>query len=260
MTDETTTPSPADAAAAVAAAGTAAPPTPAPELTGPWADQLKSSFEDPDQQAAVDAFLRSTVQPYVTKLEQSAADLTDAQRLYDDLNQNPGETFLAIAEELFGEDGAARVTEALRTGEAVVTPEGEVAATSALSPEDKALLDHVRETKEAGEYEAALSAFVADGHEDVKTELFHPFVHAAEGDFEVAYVGYKQFLEDWKTENGGATEDPSEDEVDTAPPALGASTAAGTTPPLQAKHQSIDEALDDFMAEQRSTAPPVGSV
>lgn len=263
MTDvEETTPSPADAVAAVAAAGAAAPPTEAPaDLTGPWADQLKASFDDPAEQAKVDAFLRATVQPYVTKLEQSTADLQDAQRLYDDLNNSPGETFLAITEELFGDEAAARVTEALRTGEAQVAPDGNVEATTTkLDPETQALLDHVKEKKENEEYHALVDAFIANDHADIKKELFHPFVHAAEGDFDVAYAGYSEFLTKWKAENGVVADDPAEAEVETAPPALGSDTGGATAPPLTKPGQSLDEALDDFMNEQRAAPPVVGSV
>lgn len=257
MADETTAPDPTEAAAAAVAQASAQA---ASTTEGPWATQLAETFTDPDQQAAVNEFLRATVQPYVTRLEQSTADLKDAQRLYEDLTANPGETYIAITEELFGDEAAARVTEALKSGEAVVTETGEVElppAAAAADPETKELLDYVRDQRQAAEYETVLNEFVVD-HPDVKPNLFHPFVSAADGDFELAYSGYAQWQKDWAAENGEpATEEVVEPEV--APPVVG-KDGSTTEPPLEPKNQTMDEAINEFLAENRAAPPVVGAV
>jgi hypothetical protein len=59
----------------------------------------------------VDQFLRETVQPHVTRVEQSRTP--EAEELYNALNENPAEAFMAITTELWGEDAAETVRQAL---------------------------------------------------------------------------------------------------------------------------------------------------
>lgn len=229
----------------------------AADLAGPWADQIRTRFTDPETQAAVDGFLREQVQPYVTKLEQSTRDIEDAKRLYDDLSSNPGETFLAITEELFGEEASAKVIEALRTGAAAEDAEGNVEPTpgAQLDPETREVLEYAKQRKQQEEYDAALAQFKSKGHEIID-HLFHPFVAAAEGDFEVAYEGYKQFVDDARKQFGEAPAPTSE-----APPVIASDTGTPPAVPTEKKYASIDDAIDDFFTEQKAQAPPVvGSV
>ena len=43
--------------------------------SGPWANDLSSTFEDESIRTQVDSFLREKVQPYVTQLEQRSKSL-----------------------------------------------------------------------------------------------------------------------------------------------------------------------------------------
>src|SRR3954471_5592732 len=61
----------------------AVPAAPAPR--GPWADELQTRFTDADQRAQVDAFLRESAQPHVTRVEQERAGLRPAEQLWNDL-------------------------------------------------------------------------------------------------------------------------------------------------------------------------------
>jgi predicted RNA-binding Zn ribbon-like protein len=90
-----------------------APEPAAPAPSGPWANDLTSHFEDPSERARVDAFLRETVQPHVTRIEQERAQLKPAEQLYADLVENPADTYVALTEELFGEDATKAIQDQL---------------------------------------------------------------------------------------------------------------------------------------------------
>lgn len=234
---------------------------------GPWAAQIAERFTDPDIAGQVDAFLRETVQPHVTKLEQSTADLQDAQRLYEDLTSSPAETYVAITAELFGDEAADKVLSALRQGDVkeVTDDEGHtevVAAKGAeLDPDTREVIDYFREKRQAEEYDTALDTFLAENAEDqIDKALFHTFVAAAEGDLSVARQGYLAWAAKWQ-ERYGEMPTVTEDDVPNPPVTLGsAATQGGTTPPIQKKYASIDDALDDFFAEQKAAPTVIGSV
>jgi hypothetical protein len=94
---------PAEGAPPATADATPPAASPAPASDGPWAKDLAENFEDPATRAAVDEFLRTTVQPHVTKLEQATAPNRDAEKLWNDFRESPVETYLAVSGELFGE-------------------------------------------------------------------------------------------------------------------------------------------------------------
>lgn len=226
--------------------------------SGPWARDLEATFADPEVRQAVDGFLRSTVQPHVTKLEQQTADLADAQQLYTDLLEKPGETFLALTQELFGDDSADAVYKALQAGDVVEVPDGEggteleVKNATALDPETASLLAQIKEERDTAAYNKAVSD-VVEAHKDeieVVPALFHPFVHSADGDMDAAYEGYKQHYTAWAAKYGGpAAVDPAAPAV--APATLGGSAPTGSTP-VQKTYESLDSALDDFFNEQKA--------
>lgn len=241
------------------------PPVEETTLTGPWAQDVRTAFEDPQVQAAVDAFLREKIQPHVTRVEQQASISKQAQELYDDLQADPGQTYLAITEELFGTPAVDKIVAALQAGD-VETAATELQAAEgkpeggevALNEDDRKLLERLqRETLER-DYNRDLDSFIADGHTDVVKDIFHPFVANADGRFDVAYAQYQE----WKGHVPQEWYTPPEAAAETAPPTIGGGESAGTTtPPIQKVYTSLDEAMDDFWDEIHPSAPPtVGSV
>lgn len=240
---------------------------------GPWADQLASTFEDQQVREQVDAFLRGNVQPYVTQLEQSRNP--DADALYQALNDSPGETFLAISSELWGDDAAEAIREALvaqsgdetpppaETPPAADTQQNAAAPAppaAGLDPRVERVVTSFEETERQRQYTDALAAFKQDGHSDVVDELFAPFVATAGGDFDTAYAGYTKWLADFKSTAGVPADNVETPAVPEAPQVLGSDSQATTAPPVTKQYGSLDEAIDDFMSENRSSAPtPVGS-
>jgi hypothetical protein len=241
-------------------------PTPPaePEITGPWANDLAKHFEDPAQRAAVDAFLRETVQPYSTKLEQQLAGLKPAQQLYEDFVANPNETFIAIAEELYQEDGAKAIQDQLTAlfGEqedTVVTDTPETPP--ALDPEDKAAVEWAKQQAIQQQYNAEFERVKGlDEYKDIPAEdweLFHPFVASAEGDFDAAAAGFNQWRAQVESRYKPADPDPEPDPE--APVTLDSTTPPA--PPVAKDYKNIDDAIEDWFAEERPQAPPVvGSV
>lgn len=236
---------------------------------GPWQSDLDATFQDPSVKAQVDEFLRSTVQPHVTKLEQSQAETKIASELYSDLQERPGETFLAITSELFGDDLAEKVRSTVvgyydqdeETDDESVTEE----PTGKLDPRVEALLQERDEAKRMEAYTKELDQLVEatkDAEVPVVAKWFHPFVAAADGDFQAAYAGYKEWYGEVKQSFVPSNETEGQTETDTPPATLGGEVRAPVTPPTEKKYTSIDEALDDFIAEVKSgTAPTtVGSV
>jgi hypothetical protein len=242
-------PVPADAPPPVAEP---AAPTPG---DGPWAAALAENFTDPDQRAAVDQFLRETVQPHVTRVEQSRTP--EAEELYNALNENPAEAFMAITTELWGEDAAETVRQAL-TAQSEPTPEPTPAAQPATPPEPVAGLDPKRveavvtsfeKAEQAKAYKQAVDDFQTnlpeDEQKDFKEARFSPFLVAADGDWDAAYEGYKQWVADFKSEYGAPPAAGDEPAPDTPPAVLGSDTVPGTAPPVQKNYGGdMDAAID----------------
>lgn len=244
-----------------AAQPTAVEPT---QGSGPWANDLAEVFADEAIREQVDGFLRERVQPYVTQVEQRSQV---AGQLYEDLSNTPGPTYLAITEELFGDEVATEIHQMLlkRFGESdeqAPAPEAQApAATEApqqgdLDPRVKAVVDHYEKEQREAQYNALIKAAV-DKHPDIKPDYFHPFVAAANGDTELAYAGYKAWRDGMLADHQAQTEG----EQTAQPPAvLGSDTRTPTTPPTEKKYKSMDEAIDDTIAELRQGAPlTVGS-
>ncbi|HEY3407644.1 MAG TPA: hypothetical protein VGK53_05675 [Propionicimonas sp.] len=231
----------------------------------PWAAQIRASFTDPAVQDAVDDFLAQTVQPHVTKLEQQTADLKDAQELYNDLQNDPGATYVALTQQLFGEDAANKVVATLQAEESADTPgEEPPAKSSALDPEDAEFLQRARERERQEQYDKAINDFKADNRDDLVPKYFHPFVAGANGDLEQAYAAYKEWLGGAKKEVFGIEDTLDPNEVpDLPPPAtVGKGEAnAVTTPPTVPNYRSIGDAIDDVWSDFQAGPPPtVGSV
>lgn len=250
-------------------------PTAQGQASGPWTKDLEGIFTDEDVRSQVDTFLRDKVQPYVTQLEQRSKpseDVEAATELYHDLREDPGSTYLAITEELFGPDAAATIQQSL-LGVNADNPQDDLEYVSGDFDDDQTLpprvaraVEAIEQREAAEQYDKQMSA-VQTKDPEVDADLFHPFVVSAQGDFDAAYQGYRQWLDSAKSKLGVS----GDQQVDAqavadavtqgAPPVLGSDSQAPTAPPTQKNYTSIDDALEDFFAEQRGTAPPVvGSV
>lgn len=247
--EPTPTPTPEPAAAAPPAA----PPAPP---SGPWADKL--SVFDESTRAQVDAFLRTEVQPYVTRLEQQTSELEAAGQLYNDLQSDPLQTYVDLTHEMLGDEIAEAVIATIRE-----TAASNDAPDADTSPNTDPVVEQMKRdyiaTQEQKEYADAL-AKAKSKHPDIVEDLFHPFAAATDGDMEAAYQGYKVWLEQAK-QTFGTPEAPPPAPTP-APPTLGSDTANPPAPPTQKQYRNIGEALDDMFDEIKvKTAPPtVGSV
>lgn len=230
----------------------------------PWTADLAARFADEDTRAAVDAFLRDTVQPHVTRLEQSAKPGQQAQELYDAFLADPQRTLLEVAEEVYDEDVAKAIAATvdsnfeLDTTEPVaqVQPPAEHAT---LDPRIERLLQREQEQEERA---AFLSEFerVSAANPDLNLDfdLFVPFVSKA-GDFDQAVDQYKAWEDNARARFTPA--DPNAAVAPSAPTTLGSAEAAGTTvPPVQESYETVGDAIEAFAAELRDTgqsvAPP----
>jgi hypothetical protein len=237
------------------------PPTkePASPKT-PWSDDIARTFTDPELQQQVDGFLRETVQPYVTQLEQKSQPSRDAERLWNDFSQDPNNTFHAVAVELYGQEAADKLTAAI-SGEEDPEVTSDTPADDFKVDEDE-LPDNVREAvefvqseRQQREWDAAFKdiAFDDEGNQIIDEELFYPFVTAADGDIDQAKDAYLAWQDSAKEKFGINV--PNPDDVDTPPKTLDPNGGGATTaPPQQKEYKDIDEAIDDFFAEQ--SAPP----
>lgn len=240
-----------------AAAETSAPPA------GPWANDLATHFEDETVRSQVDTFLRETVQPYSTKLEQQLAGLKPAEQLYADLVDNPSDTYLALTEELFGEAGAKAIQDQLTTlfgdPEEPIVPDPAVTPPT-INPEDQEAIDWAKQQATQQAYDAEFGR-IKGANPDVPAEdweLFHPFVASASGDFDAAAQGFNAWRGQVEQRYKPAEPPPP---PDPAAPAVVGDTPTPPAPPVQRDYRNIDDAVDDFFNEQRAAAPPVvGSV
>lgn len=227
--------------------------------TGPWANDLATLFEDEGVRNQVDEFLRTKVQPHVTQLEQSRRELEDAGQLYSALQESPAETYLALTEDIFGTETAQAIRDQLVSLYSEEDEDDELdyddVDDTNLPPEVRELLDERRQTKEAEAYNAELNRVVEqykDTDAPVVADLFHPFVAAAEGDFDTAYQGYSRWYEQAKAQFGVQ---PEPEPVEEPPSVIGSDSTGTSTPPTEKKYTSIDEALTDTLAEMRANRP-----
>ncbi len=247
----------------------APPAESAPET--PWQKDLEAQFTDETVRNQVNEFLGSKVQPYVTKLEQESAPSRDAQKLWDDFISDPVNTYRSVTEELFGEETSEKITGVLSnaTGQepdaaqaAAQVDAGDVDAAE-LPPELREVVEHFQQEKRTKAYGEEFDR--VKGSEEFKDvaidkDLFHPFVVAADGDFDIAAAGYKQWHDQASAKFG--LNPPSPDQIqDAPPPTIGQATPSGGNPPPVVKQdQTLDDALDDFFTEQKTPPTTVGPV
>lgn len=255
---------PAVASAPPAQPAPAAVPA-APVSQGPWSADLEQRFADPGVRQSVDAFLRETVQPYTTKLEQ---DLAPAKSLWEDFHSKPRETFLEIATDIYGEDGAKAIAETLDAQatpgndpyEQVVEQAQQVQPSedplAALPPEVRDIVQERREAEDRAAFRQDFEATAAK-HPDLNLDfdLLVPHV-AITGDWETAIESFQQYEAKVAARNGGTPPEPGTT-TEPPPPVVGIGASGPTTPP-QAKQYGADlhGAIDDFFNDERSKGSP----
>lgn len=240
--------------------------------SGPWANQL-AQFDDAVR-PSVDALLRTQVQPYLTQLEQQNAQLRDQAGLHQRLNESPAETYLQITSELFGDEAVDAVINLL-AGDDDDDVADKPANEPKGDPELEAFRNEYRADKRRQAYDSEMERVkvsaakrIADAQaagqdpDDVPVDdrLFHTFVSMADGDFDRAYEGYKQFYGELRTAASGAP--PATQGQPVVPPAtLNSSNATTIAPPVEEHYESLEDAFDAYFNEVRASAPPtVGSV
>ncbi|MCW0193395.1 MAG: hypothetical protein OJJ55_19110 [Rhodococcus sp.] len=216
---------------------------------GPWdAEMQKRGIADPK----FDSFLREVVQPYVTQLEQGSGEGGgEIHSLFEGDMQTAEaakELLMSFVED--PETAYRDLGEALNLSPGV--PEGEGGADELGYSDDdlgnepeqsderlsyvEQLMQREQEAQEDAEYEAVLKSVgerVGEGFDD---ELFTDFVLASGGNIDRALQRYMQYHR-------------TPEAAPTAPPVNG----QGNTPPPEApKFNSIDDALDAVLAEDRA--------
>ncbi len=259
------------------AAPVPAQPAAAGQGAGPWAADLETRFQDPEQRAAVDQYLREVWQPRVTQLEQTAAEARTAKELYDDFNNDPLNTYLAITTELFDDQRAEAILRALDldnepqgTPGTPAAPAQPAAQGQPSTPEVPSGLEDVVayvRAQQAREYWSTNmdnvvkqnAELLPPGEDPVAQralfeKMYSPFVVANEGNFAAATQAYKDW---WETvKHTVAPVPPAAPE--TPPPTLGSQTAAPQgTPPVQTEYNSVGDAIDAMFREDFAPAPPV---
>lgn len=228
--------------------------TPSGPGEGPWAKDLEF-FEDEQIRGQVDTFLREKVQPRITQLEQAQTP-EEAAVLYSQLQENPLDTYVKLTEALYGEEASQKVAAALNdyyglNDDEDFDYEGEEQVQQ--DPE----LTQVKEIVLAQEREKAYNAKIDElkaEHPQVDGDAIAPFVVSAEGDWDLALKEYLKWYESMEAKFKPQQEVTPE-QVPDAPQTLG---GGPSTPPIKKEYKSIDDALDDFFAEEAAKqAPPV---
>jgi len=213
-------------------------------------------FADEATRGQVDEFLRSKVQPYTTQLEQQASQAKDATQLWNQLNENPVETYVRLTTEMFGEAaGQAVLAEVQQQVDKQQQPPQQDPNQQQMptDPRFENVANWVEQQQNQAYYEQEM-ARIQQAHPEVRPELFHPFVAAADGNFNEAVNIYNNYITQWNAANAAPVPP-----VPEAPAVIGSDAATVSTPPVEPKKQSLDEAIGDFMNEQRlaKEAPPV---
>jgi hypothetical protein len=195
------------------------------EPTSPWADDLTRAFPDEGQRGQVDQFLRSTVQPYITRKEQEIGEVSKVwNQLWDEDMTFP--TFLELGAQLYGPDVATTIAQSLATHfeQQGMSPEDAAAAAvevtedaaakelgqqSAQSqqppsfeewlkqqpPEVRQYMTQESASREDKLYEEQLDAVAkTEPTINANRELFSRYVAAAEGDLDAATALWQREL------------------------------------------------------------------
>lgn len=240
-----------------AAPAAVASPAPAqPQSQGrPWDNDL-SFIPDAQVRSQVSEYLAQTWQPRMTQLEQQNAAATS---LYEDFRSNPRDTLREVAAELIEAElvKPEDLKDVLPVGEPQAQPEPQTPEPSPADPqhqrdpEVQALLDRERERAEKEAFDAEYER-VKQAHPDLALDYDLYLQSVAEtGDFDQAVERYQDKFGDFdRYLREQATAEPQTDP--TAPPV--ADPAAGTGEvATEPKYETLDEAIDDYFAEQSAT-------
>lgn len=266
------------------------PDTPAPAAPqvqpGPWENDIRQTFADPQTAAAVDQFLRARVQPRVTQLEQELAGARGGQELLTAFQEDPVGTFNAVQQQLV-EAGylpaqAQQMAQAAYAESQQQPAAAAPAQTAAAGQEDPRVAEMYAAYQQAAEleaYDAQVAAIVNDpANADINPNRYHTFVAAADGDFQKALEMYRAdvagILRDYgidpttatpqQQESAAALAEAGQQEAAGAPPVMGTGSAAGAGAPIptQPDYRGMDglnKAIDDAVAAmvRKGPAPPV---
>lgn len=234
--------------------------TPAPEAApaapaaGPWSSDLASYIADDNARAEADRYLREKWQPHVTQLEQQIAQAKPALALHQDFVDDPAGTLVAVGQQLYGEEFGQQLQGLLTADEGnEPEPEHEPTPAPAVDPRVQRMVEAFEANEQQQAYQSLLAnAKTSNPDITIEDEIFHPFVIAADGDFDQAVAQYRAFQAKVAQHFGPAGEPVA------APPATLGSDATGVAvPPIQPKYDSLDAALDDTLAEMRANRAPV---
>jgi hypothetical protein len=251
---------------AAPAATPAAPTPPAPVGDSPWSPDLALLFEDEATRTKVDQYLRTKIQPHTTKLEQDVAAQRDAVELWSQLTEKPADAYADITAQLLG-DNAQPVLDYIKQlqEQQPSTDPGQLAPFDPAQDPRLAEIMQDYETRKAETYydqefgrilATAVDLTDADpAVQESKQRLYHMCVNQEGGDFDKALELYRATVSPFGPPAPIVPPAPG------APPAIG-SDAGGANPsaaPTVPQKQTLDEAINDFMSEQRASreAPPV---
>ena len=236
-----------------------APPAP-PQQVGqaPWSQSLQQAFT-PEQAAAVDAWARANVQPYVTRLEQQYAETEAARQLLGAFEADADAANVAVQRQLYGDEYGDQFAAAIGRQDLVVNAPPQVQqpqqvqqpAQPAPDPRYEEMYKAWSDQQAEQQYEDAKSSFLSDPqYADIKPELFDGFVAGAET-WEDAVNNYRAFAAQFAQANA------PEQVPEQAPPVMGsgATGGAGSTPTYP--KETLSEAIDGIFAENKPLAPPV---
>lgn len=239
---------------------------------GPWEQDIRQAFTDPQEAARVDAFLRAKVQPRMTQIEQQAAVAENAKRLYEAFENDPAEAYAAVSRELYGDYADAALT-ALQT--AIQAENQQVQQQVQQAEQQQAQLDprvermvlSWEQQENQRLYDIEMARIANDpANADINPNLMHTFVAAADPEqgnvFDQAVDLYRQDAA--LRAQAGAPPLGEAPAVGQAPPPVmgtgaGGATSATPTQKVYRGREGLDEAMDDFMAMQRANrqGPPV---
>lgn len=251
--------------------------------TAPWDSDLETAFEDEDVRQRVSDFLGSKVQPYVTKVEQDSKPNRDATRLWKGFEESPVDTSVAVVKELYGDDIADQFASLLQGGASVedaakkVEDDTQVDVTDTSAVADgkvkfEDLPPQVQNAVAAQEQDTQRKAYYneidrvktenadklpkdAEDNPQLDVDLFHPFVVAANGDFDEAAQAYFKWIDQAKSQFGIKV--PTTDDI---PVVVNSETKdSSAKPPTEETFDSLDDAMDSFFKDQQTPPPTVGT-
>lgn len=238
------------------------PPSP-PGGPTPWAEDLSSLDLPEDVVPKVDSYLRDKWQPRVTALEQRAAVPEQGVELWNDLTNEDtsDEAFVSIAAELYGDDVADQLEEALLLNEEQPGVEpGQPQPGQPPSSEDERL-QWVEEQREDEAYDEGVrevlqkhQGLFAD-EEDAAFQLA-PFVDFTDGDFDAAVEQYRAR----QRQPVQPEQLPRPEDLEQPPPAPLVDGQQGGAPVVKDYGGDLNAAIDDFADDLRAknAPPPVG--